>query len=86
MHKFSVGDTFELYDVPPHVTCENKRVWSVYRDVETIPIKIISIHKIKPEYQNEYGIYAYKCKVIHDDPTVYDDILLTEQQIFKYSI
>lgn len=37
MHKFSIIDTFELYDVTLHVTYDNKRVWSVFRDVETIP-------------------------------------------------
>ena len=86
MNKFWKGDRLELYDVPERITAEGKRVRSAYRDEDTIPIKIISVHTIKKEYQAEYGKYAYKCKIMHDDVSTYDDITLTEQEIFYFSV
>ena len=86
MNKFWKGDRLELYDVPERITAERKRVWSAYRDEDTIPIKIIEVYKIKQEYQAEYGKYAYKCKIMHNDVSTYDDITLTEQEIFEFSV
>ena len=86
MNKFWKGDRLELYDVPERIKTERKRVWSPYRDEDTIPIKIISVHNIKEEYQAAYGKFAYKCKIMHDDVSTYDDISLTEQEIFYFSV
>ena len=86
MNKFWKGDLLELYDVPEGIKTERKRVWSPYRDEDTIPIKIIKVYKIKEEYQAEYGKYAYKCKIMHDDVSTYDDITLTEREIFEFSV
>lgn len=86
MNKFWKGDRLELYDVPERIKAARKRVWSPYRDEDTIPIKIIKVYKIKPEYQAEYGKYAYKCKITYDDVSTYDDITLTEREIVKFSV
>jgi len=84
--KFDVGDTFILHSMPERLDFpKNIRVWSVYRDVDTIPIEIIKVAKTKEEYQREYGKYLYQCKPTHDDPSTYDLFYLTEAELFHHS-